>query len=259
MKLIGNLLIWIFIATGLIAATSFYVWPVGADPSQDARFEIGTTDDGSPVYAQLLKASATSDGNEIAPADADLNPAQLDLLRKAGIERVIVKHPAGAYGPMLANWSGKWLFVGSAFGLILGGMMLRVAARREVADAQGPDAAQSTPEELAGQIRAAIADLRGSLPAIESRHDKEHAIINALGEVQGELIPAFAETRAVLISNRGMGGFAGVMDQFAGMERQINRSWSAAADNALEESTKALEAAAVLADQLAKTLGIGQQ
>jgi len=259
MKLIGNLLIWIFIATGLLAASSFYVWPVGGDASQDARFEIGTNDDGSPVYAQLLKASATSDGNEIAPADADLNPAQLDLLRKAGIERVIIKHPAGAWGPMLSNWSGKWLFLGSALGLVLGGMMLKVAAKREVAETEGDSTQHATPEEIAGQIRAALTDLRGSLPAIESRHEKEHAIINALDEVQGELVPAFAETRAVLISKRGMGGFAGVMDQFAGMERQINRSWSAAADNALEESVTALDAAAVAADQLAQTLGIGQQ
>jgi len=256
MKLIGNLLIWIFVATGLLAATSFYVWPVGTDASRDARFEIGTDEKGAPVFAQLLKAAATEDGNVIVPADANLEPAQLDLLRSAGVERVIIKHPVGAYGPMLANWTGKWIFLGSALGLILGGMMLRVAAKREVAEAEGPDTVQATPEEVLGQIRATISDLRGSLPAIESRHDKEHAIINALGEVQGALIPAFAETRAVLISRLGMGGFAGIMDKFAAMERQINRSWSASADNALEESTKALEAAAVLADQLAEALGI---
>jgi hypothetical protein len=256
MKFIGNLMIWCFIATGLIAATSFYAWPIGTDAAADARFELGTTGDITPEYAKLLRAMTTSDGNVIAKADANLNPQTLDLLRTAGVERVVIKHPTGAYGTMFANWTGKWLFIGSALGLIFGGMLLKVAARREVDSADASDSPRSSPEQVAGSIRAAIADLRGLLASIEGRDEKQHAIIKALSEVQGELVPAFVESRAVLIARKGMGHYATVMDKFAATERQVNRSWSAAADGALEESIDALNAAAVLADTLAETLGI---
>lgn len=256
MKFIGNLMIWCFIATGLIAATSFYAWPVGNDAASDTRFELGTTDDNEPEYAKLLRTMTTADGNVIAKADANLDPSTLDLLRTAGVKRVVIKHPTGAYGTMLANWTGKWMFIGSAIGLILGGMLLKVAARREVESADASDSPHSTPEQAAGSIRAAIADLRGRLPSIEGRDEKEHAIIEALSEVQGELVPAFVETRAVLVARKGMGHYATVMDKFAATERQVNRSWSAAADGALEESLDALETAAVHADILAEALGM---
>ncbi len=256
MKLIGNLLVWIFISTGLLAATSFYAWPVGIDSAADARFELSAGDEGAPTYAQLLRASTTEDGNVIADADADLNPETLALLRTAGVKRVVIKHPAGAYGTMISNWTGKWLFLGSTIGLVFGGLLLKSAARREVEATDASDSPHSTPEQAAGSIRAAIADLRGRLPSIEGRDEKEHAIIETLSEVQGDLVPAFVETRAVLIARKGMGHYATVMDKFASTERQINRAWSAAADGALEESLTALDASAVQADQLAEALGV---
>lgn len=256
MRFIGNILIWAFIATGLIAATSFYVWPVGADPAADSRFEIGTSDDGSTRYAQLLRAVQTADGNQIAAADTELDPPTLAFIREAGINRVIVKH-SSAIGTTFANWTGKWLFLGSAAGLVFGALLLRSAAKREVEAGDDLDTLRTSPEEITGQIRAAIADLRAALPAIEGRNAKQHAIVASLGEVQAELVPAFVDTRPVLIAKRGMGGFATVMDKFAAMERQINRAWSAAADDALEESTEALDNAAVLADDFAKAIGIG--
>ena len=37
-----------------------------------------------------------------------------------------------------------------------------------------------------------------------------------------------------------MGGYAELMDRFAGAERQINRAWSAAADGVLPESHRCL-------------------
>jgi len=256
MRFIGNILIWAFIATGLIAATSFYVWPVGPDASADQSFEIGTNDDGTTRYAQLLRQLKTADGNQIAKADQPLDPPTLEFIREAGIERVIVKH-TNDLGTTISNWTGKWLFLGSALGLVVGALMLRTAAKREVEAVDTGEIVRASPEKIAGQIRAAIADLRGSLPAIDSRTAKEAAIVHALGEVQAELVPAFADTRPALIGKRGMGGFATVMDKFAAMERQINRSWSAAADGALEESTEALDNAAVLADEFAVTMGVG--
>lgn len=255
MRFIGNILIWVFIATGLIAATSFYVWPVGTDPSADQRFEIGTNDDGSTRYAQLLQAVKTSEDNEIAAADKELDPPTLAFIREAGVERVIVKH-SNAIGTILKNWTGKWLFLGSALGLVAGAMLLRTAAKREVQRTDTGQVVRASPDQIAGQIRAAITDLRASLQAIDNQSAKEAAIVSTLGEVQAELVPAFVDTRPALIAKRGMGGFATVMDKFATMERQINRAWSAAADGALEESTNALDNAAVLAEEFAKIMGL---
>ncbi|MCA9298431.1 MAG: hypothetical protein KDA28_05155, partial [Phycisphaerales bacterium] len=56
-------------------------------------------------------------------------------------------------------------------------------------------------------------------------------------------LPAFADARERLIAAHGMGGFARIMDAFAGCERLINRSWSLAADEYLEESVTCLHEA----------------
>jgi hypothetical protein len=90
---------------------------------------------------------------------------------------------------------------------------------------------------------------------LDSDRVRMERIVASLGEVQSELVPAFADARPMLIAERGMGGFAQVMDSFAAMERKINRAWSAAADGEYEESSESLaeaaEAAEVLVAQLA--------
>lgn len=254
MRLLGNLLVWICLATGLIGATSFYAWPVGSDTSADDRFVIAHDAHDAAVHAVLLRDVRTLDGNVIAKADAPLDPPTLAFLREAGVERVSVKHPGGAFGRMFANWTGKWVFLGSVAGLVAGAMLLRTAARRDVEQAPLSDRPIATPEDIASRIRAAIADLRGSLPAMGSETERMAAIVRELGEVQAELVPAFVETRAALVARRGMGDFARVMDSFAGMERKINRAWSASADGVYHESSAALDEAAIAADELLQTL-----
>lgn len=51
------------------------------------------------------------------------------------------------------------------------------------------------------------------------------------------------EQRERLVGRMGLGAYAALMDVFAGAERSLNRSWSAAADFALDESVEALERA----------------
>lgn len=254
MRTLGNLLVWICLATGLIGATSFYAWPVGADNSSDVRFVIGQDAHDADLHAVLLRDVKTLDGNVIAKADDPLDPPTLAFLREAGVERVGVKHPGGAFGRMFSNWTGKWLFLGSVAGLVAGAMLLRTAARREVEQAPSSDHASATPEDIASRICAAIADLRGSLPALGGETERMAAIVRELGEVQAELVPAFVETRPALVARRGLGGFARVMDAFAGMERKVNRAWSASADGVYHESSAALDEAAVAADELVRLL-----
>ena len=80
-----------------------------------------------------------------------------------------------------------------------------------------------------------------------TEHDRQHAIIERLGEVQSTHVPAFVDARPLLISRLGLSGFAELMDRFAAMERQVNRAWSAAADGVEDEALDCLERASALA------------
>lgn len=254
MRLLGNLLVWICLAIGLLAATSFYTWEVGSDAASDARFRLGSHPDGSPRYSELLRDVKTTDGNVIADAGSPLDPDRLAFIRKAGIRRVNVRHPGSAFDVMLANWSGKWMFLVSVVGLAAGAILLRADAKRQVAQAHLSETPIALPEEVVAQMRQEVADLRASLERMAGDDERMDAIVRILGEVQAELVPAFVETRPVLIARGGVGGFARIMDLFACAERKINRSWSAAADGAAAESLASLEGAASALDQLAKAL-----
>jgi len=252
MKLIGNLLIWVSLAIGLVAAPSLYAWPIGADATSDERFVIGTDEDGATKYAVLkLKTEHPKTKALIAPAEAQLSPDVLAAMRDAGIVRATVRHPAGATGRLIANWTGKWHFLLAAAGLIGGGLLIKTAQKQELAAPSEDGSTKASPAETAASMRSAIMDLRTRISSLETDRERMAQIVSVLGEVQGELIPAFAETRPQLIGTYGMGGFARIMDSFASMERKMNRAWSAAADGHYEESRDALDEAAVFADQLA--------
>lgn len=256
MRLIGNMLVWTCLAIGLIAATSFYAWPVGADASADARFELGRGDDGSPRLAELLRDVKAKDGGVVVKADAPLNPPTLAVIRAAGAGRVIIKHPAGAAGVLVGNWTGKWVFLLAMGGLVTGALLIRSSARKAVEQTQGVHTSARA-EDLALKMRDEVGALRAKVPGLPDDAARLQAIIEQLGEVQAVLVPAFVETRATVVAQRGVGGFARVMDLFAAAERKINRAWSAAADGVLHESLTALDQAAVACDQLVRGVSPG--
>lgn len=251
MRLIGNMLVWICLAIGLIAATSIYTWPLGADATSDARFELGPGGDGAPRFAELLRDVRGGDGQVVVPADAPLDPATLAIIRDVGARRVIIKHPAGKSGALLRNWSGRWYFLLAVSGLVVGAFFIRSSARKAVEQTEGVHTI-AKPEDLVARLCDEVAALRASLPGLPDDEARLRAIIHQLGEVQAVLIPAFVETRPVLVAQRGVGGFARVMDLFAAAERKINRAWSAAADGVLHESVASLEEASAACEQLAQ-------
>lgn len=167
----------------------------------------------------------------------------LQTLRDAGVERIKVKEFA------IGRWSGLLPFV-LACGLLLGGAFLvRTDMKRRLAAAEaaaGADTA-SSPEAALAAITDAIEGLRRDLPHMTTEHDRQHAIIERLGEVQSTHVPAFVDARPLLISRLGLSGFAELMDRFAAMERQVNRAWSAAADGVEDEALDCLERASALA------------
>ncbi len=258
MKLLGNMLIWISLAVGLVSAPSLYAWPVGADAAHDDRFRLATGDDGEPVYAVLKQRTVdAASGVEIGAAGTPLTPAVLAAMRQAQIGRATVRHPGAAPLALVRNWTGLWWFVLAAAGLAAGGFLVKSAARAALRAPDRADAPRVSPEAIAGQMREQISVLRGSIARLDTDRARMAQIVAVLGEVQGELVPAFAEARPQLIAARGMGGFARVMDTFASMERKVNRAWSAAADGAYEESAAALEEAATFAEHLCEQLAGG--
>lgn len=257
MRLIGNLLVWICLAIGLIAATSFYAWPVGADASVDARFELGRGDDGAPRYVEVLRDVKSRDGQVVVRADSALDPATLAIVREAGAKRVMIKHPSGAAGAIVGNWSGKWIFLLAVGGLVAGAFFIRSSVRKSVEQTGGVHFT-ARPEDLVLRLRDEVSVLRARLPGLLDDMARLRAIIEQLGEVQAVLVPTFVETRPLLVAQRGVGGFARVMDLFATAERKINRAWSAAADGVLHESLTALDDAALACDQLVQGVSPGE-
>lgn len=178
-----------------------------------------------------------------------LTAGLLHRLRAAGVERVRVKEFD------IARWSHKWWFALAMIGLIGGAFMLRMESP---AAATGPKAttveSEVSPERVVADIRAIVSDLRRDLPSMEDDDQRNDAIVERLGTVQADLVPAFVDARPRLVSRLGLGGYAELMDRFAAAERQVNRAWSAAADGVYEEAAECLETAERLWEIVAETL-----
>jgi hypothetical protein len=96
---------------------------------------------------------------------------------------------------------------------------------------------------------ASMADLHRLVLSPEDLDDRLKLILALLTEAQRTHLAAFVEARPLLIARHGLVGFAEIMDRFAACERQVNRAWSAAADNVYEESVECLDLGAELLEE----------
>ena len=103
-------------------------------------------------------------------------------------------------------------------------------------------------------IAECLNSLKADLAAMPSDTDRLKAIMHRLGELQADQIQTFVEARPQLVAKMGLGKYAEIMDNFAGMERKINRAWSAAADNHLPESSRSLDDAVEIAPAVSALL-----
>lgn len=202
----------------------------------------------APTGEQVLRARES-----VAPigrtGDA-LTPELVALLEANGVEYVKVTRFS------LARWPHAWLFALACAGLLGGAWMVRRAGRRALLDAE---AAQASGRAKAADAGTVFARLSGRLHTLaeelagtgdpESRLD---AIVEHVGRIQRDDVPAFVADRPALVNRMGLAGYAELMDSFAAMERQLNRAWSAAADRHLPEAEACLHAAQPLVIQ---TLG----
>jgi hypothetical protein len=225
MKLLASLIITVCLALGAIAATTAYVPPVDAIRAEDALTLNAPAGRSPDDPTQPLVAAGTLLDSEV-----------LEQLRAANVSRVRVREFA------FMQWEHKLWFLGAGVGLVIGAGMLRSDARRRVEMAEHAHAeAGAPPDQLLRQVRVGVMNLVRELTTMSDETARMDAIVERLDALRMKELEQFVESRALLVSRLGMGGYAQVMDRFAAAERQLNRAWSAAADRVPVEAVRCLE------------------
>lgn len=252
MKVIANLLIWLSLVLGILAAATAYLPRVtGIDP-----------DEGLMLAAPAGVVSSPADTNETDVVQPLLDPgvapivldaATLRVLEDAGVERVRVKSFAWR------RWTHRYYFLLSCVGLATGAWLVRRAQRLNVARSAEKETSGS-PVQVLRQALVKVQALRGELEGVGAAGGRKR-IVEVLDDLGRGEFDAFVQARPLLVGQLGIGGYAQVMDFFASAERQFNRAWSAAADHAMEEALECLAAGEArlreTQEQLAGGLGPG--
>ena len=225
MKLLAYLIITVSLIVGSITAVTAYVPRVDAlEPSQ------GT-----------LSLNADAGRNPDAPEEPLLSPSQeapilitdevAAQLAEAGVERVRVKEFS------FGRWEHKWWFLASMVGLLLGAFIIRQEERKHVATLlHGTVDATETPEYALEATHEAVEALLADLRPIADEAAQVREITHRIETLQETHLAAFVAARPTLVGRYGIAGYARIMDAFARAERQLNRAWSAAADEVLPEA-----------------------
>lgn len=241
MKLLGYIIIAISLCVGALATTTAYVPLLDAvEPtvdSADTQLTLNAPAGAQRDAAGELQENEAGDPTPLASRGMVIDRELFDTLKANGVTRVRVKEFS------FARWQHAWMFGLAVAGLIVGGVLVKTAQRKEIARrvASAADSSESPEAALAG-VRQTIE----SLATLPEGHETDERIIREVGELQQTHLRVLAESRALLVGRLGMGGYAQFMDRFSAMERQLNRSWSAAADDAPSEAYTALHAARAL-------------
>ena len=189
----------------------------------------------TPATARVNAAEASA---PIARPGDPVTAETLTLLQRKGVSLIRVKEFS------LTRWPHNWVFALAVVGLLGGAFIIKAQRRPSRKVSPSAEATQQSDAHAAiRNIATAIATLDQQLPAESNDNARLQRIIKTLGAVQRNDVPAFAADRPQLVADLGLGGFAELMDRFAALERQINRAWSAAADNEIEESLACIDAA----------------
>ena len=251
---LGNLLIAASLVAGALASTTAYVPRLTADDAALAAGD-GYAHLNAPAGAARDAAGRfvlDADGQRIPLADAgsELTPALQARLRAAGVQRVRVQEFS------IRRWQHAWLFGLAVIGLIAGSRLVKRATApprgRHPADRR--TGAQDTPQVVLARIVATARDLQRELPGLPDDAARTQAILERVGHVQTELSLQVVEGRDALVAVLGLARFAELMDAFSRLERALNRAWSAAADGALDEALRCIDAAAAHAPEVERRL-----
>ena len=239
MKTIGQLLVWVSLAVGALAAATAYL--ASLELPDETLLDLTLAAPAGKVLGAEGKA------RPVAEKDQTLTPDLLAQLRAAGVRNVRVKQAS------LGRWRGKWFFLLSLAGLLTGGFLTRRAAVPRMAGKTDADPA-GTPQFAIEAIGTTIEQLRVELPRMPDRSAQLDAIVDRVGQLQKTHMVDFVDARPVLVATLGLAGYAALMDSFASAERQINRAWSAAVDGVYEEAADCLDEASLLVAETVKRL-----
>jgi hypothetical protein len=133
----------------------------------------------------------------------------------------------------------------SIVGLVVGAMFVKTATRKQIRESVAAAAKEGeTPEHAMATLHTELERLSQDMEqAGDNERFRLNLIVDRVGEMQRGPCATIAEARTRLTGALGLGGFAEFMDRFSAFERQINRAWSAAADEVLGEAETALAAA----------------
>lgn len=237
MKLIGSFVVIASLVFGVLSAATAYLPKLSLADEQLLGLTLNAPAGGPPPLAR---------------AGDTLTPELLAALRADGVERVRVKEFA------FDRWSHAWWFALAVVALTAGGLTVKQAARMQYAE-KGAGTARQSPVSAArdalARIREIARGLADDLPGIADERDRCRTIVHRLDEVQRQHALTIVEAKPALIAALGMGGFAEFMDHFSAGERNLNRAWSAAADDHAPEAERSLAAAHEPLDKAAERLG----
>jgi hypothetical protein len=217
MSWLANILIWVSLAAASFASVTAY-WPT-LDRVAESETPLTLT---APAGASA--SDPTTPLVEVGP----LTPEAIELLRSAREQRVQVKEFAWS------RWSGRYIFLSSCVGLVVGAMLLRrsQAALAEISPQLGSDDGDHLVQVTEGLAAMIALDQSSSLtPA---------GLISGIERLQQGPLVAFTKTLPRVVSRLGLARYAQMMSHFAEGERILNRAWSAAVDGAVEESRDCL-------------------
>jgi hypothetical protein len=266
MKLVGNLLIWASLALGVVAVVSAYTPSLWLP--DDVLLPRGAS--GDPAYLELNGPAGVkldNEGRPVLDAKGDRQPLgntgdllTPDLLRQLrenhrhlrdagdpGVRFVRVKQFAWR------RWPGRWAFIAACVGLSLGAFVVRRDARARLAAAAARRDPSQGPEAALATMRHEIAAIIAAWPTLPIT-ERLKLTLDRISRLQREQVPAFESGRDVITARVGLSGFARVMDAFAAGERQMNRAWSAAADEVAAEVIVSLQRALPPLQEAAKRL-----
>ncbi|MFG0291703.1 MAG: hypothetical protein ACF8MJ_00960 [Phycisphaerales bacterium JB050] len=208
-------------------------------PVEDEATEADDTDPEEPK-TEPTGESKLADAENAKPIGREgdtLNAELLEILREQQVEYLKVNRFD------FFRWPHWWLFVISSVGLLGGAFLVRRAQKAELArsgslsETENPTDARTVFARLSGRLD----ELSKDLERASTEDEKLEAIVRRIGNIQRDDVPAFVADRPALVNRLSLGGYAELMDHFAGMERQLNRAWSAAADGYLDEALNSLK------------------
>jgi hypothetical protein len=246
LRLLTSVLIIASLVAGSLAAATAYLAPISLPDS----VLVGKTINGPAGYV----AGPGGQGEPFARAGTEITAELLAALRtqKSAEGTPVKRIPIKEF--TLATWNEKWLFFGAVAGLVVAAVLTRVA-RSKGAAAEAPAGAAGSPEATLARMREIVAILQVDLPKMQGDKQRNSAVLERVGLIQRELVGAFADARPQIQRRLGIAGYAQVMDRFAAAERQLNRAWSAAADDVYEEAEKCIVSAGPLLHEAATRLG----